>query len=69
MDQVLDIEKLEEFNLLRIEVREFGQQSKSLYCHSRRLEHIVDILKDPNNVNVLFSRSLICEYTESRFVS
>ena len=45
----MDIVKLTKFNFLKEEVEEFGQQSKNLYCENRRLEHKIEILKDPND--------------------
>ena len=50
MDQVLDIVKLNNFVFLKKEVEEFGQQSQNLDCENRRLEHKVEILKNPNNI-------------------
>ena len=46
----MDIVKCNKFNVLKNEVYKFGQQSKNLNCESRRLEHKVETLKDPNDV-------------------
>ena len=51
MNQVLDIVKLNKFNILKKEDEEFGKQIKNLNCENRRLGHIAEILKDPNDVS------------------
>ena len=50
MDQVMHIVKLIEFSFLKKEVEESGQQSKNLDCQNRRLEHLVEVLNDQNNI-------------------
>ena len=47
MDKIMDINKLTELRLLKKEIKEFRQQSKSLENENRALEQIVAILKDP----------------------
>ena len=47
MDKIMDINKLTELGLLKKEIKEFRQQSKSLENENRALEQIVAILKDP----------------------
>ena len=51
MNQVLDIVKLNKFNILKKEDQEFGKKIKNLNCENRRLGHIAEILKDPNDVS------------------
>ena len=46
----MNIVKLNKSNFLQEEVEEFGQQSKNLDCDNRRLEHKVEILKDPHGI-------------------
>ena len=58
----MDIVKLKDFNLLKKEAEEFGQQSKTLDSENRKLEHLVEILKDPNDFEcmiILFSLDVI----------
>lgn len=50
MNQIMDIVKLNEFNLLKKEVDQFGPQSQTLDCENRRLKHLVKILKNLNDV-------------------
>ena len=42
----MNVVKLNELNLLKKEVEEFGQQRKYLGSENMRQEHLVDILKD-----------------------
>ena len=46
----MDIIKLKKFNFLMKEVAELGQLSKNLDCENRRLDHVVEILKNLNDV-------------------
>ena len=46
----MDIERVNEFNLLKEEVKEFGQQSKSLDSENKRSEDLIETLKDPIDV-------------------
>lgn len=49
IDQVIDIEKHNEFNLIKEDVNEAVQQSKSLDIESKKIEWLIDFLKDPND--------------------
>ena len=56
----MDIVKLKTFNLLKKEIEQFRQQgkSKTLDSENRKLKHLEEILKDPNDFEcmiVLFS--------------
>lgn len=42
MDQEIDVQKVNGFNLLKEEVEEFGHQYKTLESEGRRLEHLVE---------------------------
>ena len=42
----MDVVKLNKFK----GVEEFGQQNENLDCENRKVEHKVEILKDPNDV-------------------
>ena len=46
----MDIERVNEFNLLTEKVKEFGQQSRSLDSENKRLEDLIETLKDPTDV-------------------
>ena len=46
MDQMMNFVKLNEFNLLKKEIEEYGLQRKNLDNQNRRLEHT--ILNDSN---------------------
>ena len=46
---IKQFKNLEKFNLLKEEVEEIEQQSKSLDSENRELEQQVEILKDPND--------------------
>ena len=48
MDQMMNFVKLNEFNLLKKEIEEYGLQRKNLDNQNRRLEHTVEILNDSN---------------------
>ena len=49
IDRVMDVVKLDKFKFsTKKEVQEFRQQSKNLDRENRKLEHKVEILKDPN---------------------
>ena len=50
MGQATDIEKLNQFNLLKKE-DEFGKQSQNLGSENWRLVHIIDLLKNPDDVH------------------
>ena len=50
MGQATDIEKLNQFNLLKKE-DEFGKQSQNLDSENWRLVHIIDLLKNPDDVH------------------
>ena len=50
MDQVMDVEKLNEFNFLKEDVEEVGEQSQSLGNDKRRLVHLTEFLKNPYDV-------------------
>ena len=43
LDRIIDLQKLKEFNVLKIEVKKTGQQSKNLDSENRRLEQLVKI--------------------------
>ena len=47
MDKVVDIEKLNEFNLLKEDV---GLQYQSADSEKRRVIHLIEFLKDPFDV-------------------
>ena len=68
MDQVVKIVKLNQFNLLKKEVDEFGQLSKVLDRQNRRLGDIVEVLNDQNDVYecivVLYSVNVNKEKTD-----
>ena len=68
MDQVVKIVKLNQFNLLKKEVDEFGQLSKILDRQNRRLGDIVEVLNDQNDVYecivVLYSVNVNKEKTD-----
>ena len=68
MDQVVKIVKLNQFNLLKKEVDEFGQLSKILDRQNRRLEDIAEVLNDQNDVYecivVLYSVNVNKEKTD-----
>lgn len=68
MDQVVKIVKLNQFNLLKKEVDEFGQLSKILDRQNRRLGDIVEVLNDQNHVYecivVLYSVNVNKEKTD-----
>ena len=68
MDQVVKIVKLNQFNLLKKEVGEFGQLSKILDRQNRRLGDIVEVLNDQNDVYecivVLYSVNVNKEKTD-----
>lgn len=68
MDQVVEIVKLNQFNLLKKEVDEFGQLSKILDRQNRRLGDIVEVLNDQNDVYecivVLYSVNVNKEKTD-----
>ena len=49
MEKVPDFEKLKEFTFFKGGVEVFEQQSKSVDSESRRLEHLVETLKDSND--------------------
>lgn len=42
MNQIIYIENVSEFNLLKEKVEKFGQQSKSLDNVNRRLKHLIE---------------------------
>ena len=42
MDKVMEIQKLNEFNLLKDEVAEVGLQSQRLDSEKRRLVHLIE---------------------------
>ena len=42
MNQIIYIENVSEFNLLKEKVEKFGQQSKSLDNENRRLKHLIE---------------------------
>ena len=46
---IWDIVKLSKFNILEKEVEELGWQSKNLDRENKRLEHKIEIFKDPND--------------------
>ena len=46
----MDIERVNEFNLLKEEVKVFGQQSKSLDSENKRLEDLIETLKNQTDV-------------------
>ena len=46
----MDIEGVNEFNLLKEEVKVFGQQSKSLDSENKRLEDLIETLKNQTDV-------------------
>ena len=50
MDKVVDIEKLNEFNLLKEDVAKVGLQYQSADSEKRRLIHLIEFLKDPFDV-------------------
>ena len=60
MDQVMDVEKLNEFNFLKEDVEEVGERSQSLDNKKRRLVHLTEFLKNPYDVCefIIFSLSL-----------
>lgn len=68
MDQVVKIVKLNQFNLLKKEVDEFGQLSKILDRQNRRLGDIAEVLNDQNDVYecivVLYSVNVNKEKTD-----
>lgn len=68
MDQVVKIVKLNQFNLFKKEVDEFGQLSKILDRQNRRLGDIVEVLNDQNDVYecivVLYSVNVNKEKTD-----
>lgn len=68
MDQVVKIVKLNQFNLLKKEVDEFGQLSKILDRQNRRLGDIVEVLNHQNDVYecivVLYSVNVNKEKTD-----
>lgn len=68
MDQVVKIVKLNQFNLFKKEVDEFGQLSKILDRQNRRLGDIAELLNDQNDVYecivVLYSVNVNKEKTD-----
>ena len=42
MDQIIYIENVSEFNLLKEKVEKFGQQSKSLDNENKKLKHLIE---------------------------
>ena len=50
MDKVMDIEKLNEFNLFKEDVAEVGLQNQSLDGEKRRLIYYIEFLEDPQDV-------------------
>ena len=46
----MDIERVNEFNLLKEEVKVFGQQSKSLDSENKRLKDLIETLKNQTDV-------------------
>ena len=50
MDEVFNIEKLSQFNLLKKDIEEVWWQIQSLNSRKRRLVHLTEVLKDPCHV-------------------
>ena len=50
MTQVIDLEKDKEVNLVKKEVEEVAQQSRSLDSKNKGLEQLLEILKAPNDI-------------------
>ena len=50
IDLAMYIVKLNKFNMVKKEVEEFGQPNKNFDGENKRLEHSVEVLRDPNDV-------------------
>ena len=59
MYQAMDIEKLNEFNLLKEEAKKPVQQRKCLRSESQGLEHFIEFLKD---INIFTRNNIVWKY-------